>query len=91
MIEVNYLAGNEKPPTEIYGMTRYQVEIHKRLKDKVKLNWISYNPTMFWRPIAPVLNGLKYLFIVRNSLNPELVTHIPIPRYSYLLSMLDIK
>ncbi|MEM2614580.1 MAG: glycosyltransferase family 1 protein [Nitrososphaerota archaeon] len=89
LITINYIAC-DIVPSKIFGISRYQVEIHERLKDKVKLNWISYSPSKF-----PLLGKLfdyyiKYPVKVKLRILHDSITHIPNPRYAHLFQIIDI-
>ncbi|MEM2614428.1 MAG: glycosyltransferase family 1 protein [Nitrososphaerota archaeon] len=87
MIYVNYISGKMTPNTDFFGISRYQSEIHKRLKEKVYLNWIYLN--------RPTFGFLDYYFtyplIIKLKLNKEKVTHLPNPWYSHILNLIKLE
>lgn len=43
-IKINLISGSFKPGSQIFGVSRYHLEIHKRLESKIIMNWIFYDP-----------------------------------------------
>ena len=78
-IEVDYINGVKTD--EVFGRSKYQKEIHKRLSD-VKLNVIEYNSF-----IGTIDILITYPFIVRNQIKKDNVKHITCQELAYLLKI----
>jgi len=82
---VDLIYGNFKLGFEDFGISRYHLEIHKRLEDKVSINWISYKPTKFGT-IGRLLNMyIKYPITIVGKTRENAIIHILSPWFSHIL------
>lgn len=92
MITVNFLIGGMNF-REVFGISRYQLEIHKRLEGKVKIIEVGYKKRnlklkKFNNIIRFYEYYLKYPLIIKRACE-EGVYHIPHTLYAYLSRFLD--
>ncbi len=92
MITVNFLRGGMNFK-EVFGISRYHYEIHKRLKNKIKLVDVGYESNLFKLKRNPIKAFyefyIKYPLIVKIKEKKEGVYHIPHALYAYLTKFLD--
>lgn len=90
-MEIDYINGART--VELFGVAKYQREIHRRLK--LKLNIIEYDPVELKIGNANIANALKLYFIyplmVKKRLKKGNLKHITSQNLAYLLKLLRIK
>lgn len=92
IMEIDYITG---PKTdEMYGVSKYQHEIHKRLSN-INLNFINYNTSEFVINNIDFGNAFKsylaYPLIVRKKINNDNIKHITSQSFAYLLKLNRLK
>ncbi len=90
-MEIDYINGART--VELFGVAKYQREIHRRLK--LKLNIIEYDPVEFKIGNANIANALKLYFIyplmVKKRLKKGNLKHITSQNLAYLQKLLRLK
>jgi len=81
-IKINLISGSFKPGSQIFGVSRYHLEIHKRLESKIIMNWIFYDP------IKKLPNFfdfyLNYPIIINKKIWKNVPVHILNPWFSHI-------
>lgn len=75
---------------EIFGMSKYQKEIHERIKN-VKLHPIEYPKISKKRQINSAVKYLVYPFIVKKQVKKENIKHITSQDLAYLLELVKLE
>lgn len=85
-MEVDYINGLKT--TEIFGMSKYQKEIHKRLEN-VKFNVIEYtHPNIKIKGVGAINRYLRYAYIVRKNVKKGNIKHITSQDLAFLLKLI---
>ena len=87
-MEIDYINGLKT--VEIFGMSKYQSEIHNRL-DNVKLNRIEYPNISKIPGINKIFEYSAYPFIVKKKIIENNVKHITRQDMAFLLELIDMK
>jgi len=90
-MEIDYIT--DQKGSEMYGMPRYQKEIHERLEN-VKLNIINYaclNIKIKGIGIGIINRYLKYPYMVRRKVKEGNVKHIAFHELAYLLELIKLE
>lgn len=87
-MEIDYINGLKAD--EIFGMSKYQSEIHNRL-DNVKLNRIEYPNISKIPGINKIFEYSAYSFIVKKKIIENNVKHITRQDMAFLLELIDMK
>lgn len=87
-MEIDYINGLKT--TEIFGRSKYQKEIHERLKN-VKLNVIEYTPIVKVRGVNIATKYLLYPHIVKKKVKGGNVKHITSQELAYLLDLTKLE
>jgi glycosyltransferase involved in cell wall biosynthesis len=87
-MEVDYINGAKTD--EIFGMSKYQKEIHDRIKN-IKLNPIEYPLISKKRQINSAVKYLVYPLIVKSQVKKGNVKHITSQDLAYLLELMKLE
>jgi len=87
-MEIDYINGLKTD--EIFGMSKYQSEIHSRL-DNVKLNRIEYPDVSKVTGVNRVVEYFAYPFIVKKKVIENNVKHVTRQDLAFLLELMDLK
>lgn len=91
-MEIDYINGVSA--NRHHGISKYQTEIHKRIKS-LKLNIIEYDPAKFVVGNIDIANALKlygtYPLIVKKNSKKDNLKHITAQNLAYLLKLLNLK
>ncbi len=87
-MEIDYINGLKTD--EIFGMSKYQSEIHKRLDD-IKLNRIEYPDISKVPGINRVVEYFAYPFIVKKNVTENNVKHVTRQDLAFLLELINLK
>ena len=91
LMEIDYINGAKTD--EMCGVSKYQLEIHQRLK-KLKINKIEYNPESFVIKGINLANILKlyisYPILIRSRVKKSNVKHITSQNLAYILNFLNL-
>lgn len=87
-MEIDYINGLKT--NEIFGMSKYQKEIHERLVD-LKLNPIEYPMISKKRIINDAVKYLVYPFIVRSKVRKKNIKHVTSQDLAYLLKLVKLE
>lgn len=87
-MEIDYINGLKTD--EIFGMSKYQKEIHERIKN-IKLNPIEYPKVSKKRQINSAVKYLVYPYIVRRRVKKDNVKHITSQDLAYLLELVKLE
>ena len=92
-MEIDFIKG---PKTnEIFGTSRCEFEINRKLKKDIKLNYIEYSYRELYLckiNISDALGSyLNYPLLVKRQVKNENIKHINPQNYAYLLKLLDLK
>lgn len=88
-MEIDYI--NDPKTTEIFGMSKYQKEIHKRLKN-VELNVIEYTPlNIKIKGIGTINRYFRYPYMVKKKIKEGNVKHITSQELAYLLKLIKLE
>ncbi|RXA19353.1 glycosyltransferase family 1 protein [Methanosarcina sp. MSH10X1] len=87
-MEIDYINGLNTE--EIFGMSKYQSEIHSRL-DNVKLNRIEYPDVSKLTGVNRVVEYFAYPFIVKKKMVKDNIKHITRQDLAFLLELVDLK
>jgi glycosyltransferase involved in cell wall biosynthesis len=87
-MEIDYINGLKKD--EIFGMSKYQSEIHSRL-DNVKLNRIEYPDMSNVTGVNRIVEYFAYPFIVKKKVTENNVKHITRQDLAFLLELIDLR
>lgn len=88
MLDIDYINGLKTD--EVFGRSRYQTEIHKRL-ETVNLNRIEYSHIFQLRGIDQITRFTTYPLKVKRHIHDENVKHITDQELGYLLNLLDMQ
>jgi glycosyltransferase involved in cell wall biosynthesis len=87
-MEIDYINGLKTD--KIFGMSKYQSEIHNRLED-IKLNRIEYPDISKVIGINRIVEYFAYPFIVKKKEIENNVKHVTRQDLAFLLELLDLK
>lgn len=87
-MEIDYINGLKTD--EIFGMSKYQSEIHSRL-DNVKLNRIEYPDVSKVTGVNRIVEYFAYPFIVKKKVIKDNVKHVTRQDLAFLLDLVDLK
>lgn len=87
-MEIDYINGLKTD--EIFGMSKYQNEIHSRL-DNVKLNRIEYPDISKVTGVNRIVEYFAYPFIVKKKVIEDNVKHVTRQDLAFLLDLVDLK
>ena len=87
-MEIDYINGLKT--VEIFGMSKYQSEIHSRL-DNVKLNRIEYPDVSKVTGVNRIVEYFAYPFIVKKKVIKDNVKHVTRQDLAFLLDLVDLK
>ncbi len=87
-MEIDYINGLKTD--EIFGMSKYQKEIHGRIKE-IELNPIEYPKISKKRQINSAVKYLVYPFIVKKQVKKENIKHITSQDLAYLLKLVKLE
>lgn len=87
-MEIDYINGAKTD--EIFGMSKYQREIHERIKN-IKLNPIEYPLISKKEEINSAVKYLVYPLIVKNRVNKENIKHITSQDLAYLMELMKLE
>lgn len=87
-MEIDYINGLKTD--EIFGMSKYQSEIHNRLEN-VKLNRIEYPDISKLTGVNRVVEYFAYPFIVKKKVIKNNVKHVTRQDLAFLLEIIDLK
>jgi len=87
-MEIDYINGAKTD--EIFGMSKYQKEIHERIKN-IKLNPIEYPLISKKRQINSAVKYLVYPLIVKSQVKKGNVKHITSQDLAYLLELMRLE
>ena len=87
-MEIDYINGLKTD--EIFGMSKYQSEIHSRL-DNVKLNRIEYPDISKVTGVNRIVEYFAYPFIVKKKVIEDNVKHVTRQDLAFLLDLVDLK
>ncbi|MGB9928644.1 MAG: glycosyltransferase family 4 protein [Methanosarcina sp.] len=87
-MEIDYINGLKTD--EIFGMSKYQSEIHRRLNN-IKLNRIEYPRVSKVAGVNRVVEYLAYPFIVKRKVIENNVKHVTRQDLAFLLELVDLK
>lgn len=87
-MEIDYINGPKT--TEIFGMSKYQKEIHKRLEN-VKLNVIEYTrPRIKIKGVGAINIYFIYPYLIKKKVKKDNVKHITSQHLAYLLKLIKL-
>ena len=90
-MEIDYINGAKKE--EMCGVSKYQFEIHNRLKN-LKINRIEYNPGSFIVKNINVSNIFKlyalYPFLIKSKVKKGNIKHITSQNLAYILKFIKL-
>jgi glycosyltransferase involved in cell wall biosynthesis len=86
-MEIDYINGLQT--TEIFGRSKYQKEIHERIKN-IKLNAIEYTHIIKVRGIDTATTYLLYPHIVKKKVKRDNTKHITSQELAYLLKLIKL-
>ncbi|AKB14127.1 Glycosyltransferase involved in cell wall bisynthesis [Methanosarcina thermophila] len=87
-MEIDYINGLKTD--EIFGMSKYQSEIHRRLNN-VKLNRIEYPNISKVPGVNKLVECFAYPFIVKKKIVRDNIKHITRQDLAFLLELVDLK
>lgn len=87
-MEIDYINGLKTD--EIFGMSKYQNEIHSRL-DNVKLNRIEYPDISKVTGVNRIVEYFAYPYIVKKKVIEDNVKHVTRQDLAFLLDLVDLK
>ncbi|MDQ1276605.1 MAG: hypothetical protein QG610_2183, partial [Euryarchaeota archaeon] len=87
-MEIDYINGMKTD--EIFGMSKYQSEIHNRL-DSIKLNRIEYPDVSKLTGVNRIVEYFAYPFIVKKKIIEGNVKHVTRQDLAFLLELIDLK
>lgn len=87
-MEIDYINGLKTD--EIFGMSKYQSEIHKRLED-IKLNRIQYPDISKITGVNRIVQYFAYPFIVKKKVIENNVKHVTRQDLAFLLELINLK
>ncbi len=87
-MEIDYINGMKTD--EIFGMSKYQSEIHSRL-DNIKLNRIEYPDVSKVSGINKIVECFVYPLIVKKRVIKNNIKHITRQDLAFLLELTDLK
>lgn len=87
-MEIDYINGLKTD--EIFGMSKYQSEIHSRLNN-VKLNRIEYPDISKVTGVNRIVEYFAYPFIVKKKVVKDNIKHITRQDLAFLLELVDLK
>lgn len=87
-MEIDYINGIKTD--EIYGMSKYQKEIHERITG-INLNPIEYPKLSEKRQINSAVKYLVYPCIVKTKVKKENIKHVTSQDLAYLLELVKLK
>lgn len=87
-MEIDYINGVKTD--EIFGMSKYQNEIHKRIKN-IELNRIEYPDVSKVSGVNKIVECFIYPFIVKKKAIKNNVKHITRQDLAFLLELIDLK
>jgi len=87
-MEIDYINGLKTD--EIFGMSKYQSEIHRRLNN-VKLNRIEYPDISKVTGVNKVVEYFAYPFIVKKEIVRDNIKHITRQDLAFLMELIDLK
>jgi glycosyltransferase involved in cell wall biosynthesis len=89
IMEIDYINGLKT--TEIFGRSKYQKEIHKRLEN-IELNAIEYTPLSIKIKYKGIIDGyLMYPYLVRKKIKRSNIKHITSQELAYLLKLIKLE
>jgi len=87
-MEIDYISGAKTE--EMFGISKYQFEIHKRLEKVITINQIQYSQPN--STIGNIWAGLFYYpLVVKKKIKKDNVKHIPTIYYTYINCLVDLK
>lgn len=87
-MEIDYINGVKTD--EIFGMSKYQKEIHERIKN-ITLNPIEYPQISKKRQINSAVKYLVYPLIVKGQVKKENIKHVTSQDLAYLLELVKLE
>lgn len=87
-MEIDYINGLKTD--EIFGMSKYQKEIHERMKN-IKLNPIEYPKVSKKKQINSAVKYIVYPFIVKKQVRKDNIKHITSQDLAYLLELMKLE
>ena len=87
-MEIDYINGLKTD--EIFGMSKYQKEIHNRLEN-VKLNRIEYPEISKVIGVNRIVEYFAYPFIVKKKVVENNIKHVTRQDLAFLLNLVDLK
>jgi glycosyltransferase involved in cell wall biosynthesis len=87
-MEIDYINGMKTD--EIFGMSKYQKEIHERIKD-VKLNHIEYPKISKKKQVNSAVKYFLYPLIVKKNVKKQNIKHITSQDLAYLLELVKLE